>query len=143
MFSPPKRTENGSAEYGGRQATTIIARGVRVEGDFTSQGDVTIEGEVHGHVVTSGVLTVGSDAKLKADISAAEASVAGAIEGNVTVKQHLELKSSAQILGDITCETVSIEAGATLHGMTHIGASTKKEASAEPRERGSVKSSAA
>jgi cytoskeletal protein CcmA (bactofilin family) len=134
LFSPsPKRSDyepsNASSHGGGGNATTIIARGVRVEGEFSSQGDVLIEGEVHGHVTTSGLLTVGPDAKLKADVNAQEAVVAGTIEGNITVKQRLELKSSAKIIGDITCETAVVEAGAALSGKTSIG-SVKPEKAA-------------
>lgn len=130
MFSPPKRSENSGLDANGRSGMTIIARGVRVEGDFTSQGDVTIEGEVQGHVVTSGSLTIGSEAKLKADVTAEEASVAGSIEGNVSIKKRLELKSTAKILGNVICDTALIEAGAVLHGNTSIGSNTKKESHA-------------
>lgn len=104
---------------------TVIARGVKVEGDFTSQGDVQIEGEVQGHVSTSGLLTVGSEAKLKADVSANDAVIAGTIEGNVIVKKRLELKSTAKIMGDITCELIVVEEGASLQGKVGIGASLK------------------
>ncbi len=37
---------------------TIIAQGVRLEGDFVSQGDVIIEGEINGNLSTSGDLRV-------------------------------------------------------------------------------------
>ncbi len=92
-----------------------------MEGEFTSQGDVIIEGEVHGHITTSGMLTVGSEAKLKADVSAQEAVTAGTIEGNITVKSRLELKPTAKIFGDLQCETAVIEAGAIINGKVVIG----------------------
>lgn len=125
MFSSPKRDEYSASSSSSGGNATVIARGVKVEGDFTSQGDVQIEGEVHGHVSTSGLLTVGSEAKLKADVSAEEAVIAGLVEGNVTVKKRLELKSTAKILGDITCETVAVEEGATMHGKVGVGTSPK------------------
>ncbi len=104
---------------------TVIARGVRVEGDFVSQGEVVIEGEVNGHVSTTGTLTIGSEAKLKADVQATEAIVAGTIQGNVTVKARLELKATANITGDVVCETAVIEAGACLNGKVSIGTTAK------------------
>lgn len=122
MFSTPKKNDGSyGGDAGSGNNVTIIARGVRVEGEFTSQGDVLIEGEVLGHVTTQGTLTVGSEAKLKADVSANEASVAGLIEGNVSVKKRLELKSSAKIIGDVTCETAAVESGAVLNGRATIG----------------------
>ena len=102
---------------------TIIAQGVRVEGDFTSQGDVQIEGEVQGHVATNGMLSVGPQARLTADVKAEQAVVAGSVEGNLTIGSHLDVKSTAKIVGDVSCETASIEPGATLNGKVVIGRS--------------------
>ncbi len=115
------------SSYGGRQsAATVIANGVRVEGDFSSQGDVLIEGEVHGNVSTSGMLTVGPAAKLKADVKAEKAVVAGTVEGNLTVGSHLDLKSTACLMGDLTCETVSVESGASMNGRVMVGAKSQQ-----------------
>jgi len=120
MFSTSKRPEHGDDSYAapGRagSGTTIIARGVRVEGDFTSQGDVVIEGEVNGKIAASGLLTIGAEAKLRAEVKAENATIAGTVEGPVTVSKRLELKSSADVKGDILCETIVIEGGAMLQG---------------------------
>lgn len=113
-----------SDEYvpGGRGAAhTVIANGVRVEGDFSSQGDVVIEGEVHGNVTISGTLTIGSQARLKADVSAEQATIAGTVDGNLIVGSHVDVKATAKINGDLTCETIAVESGATLNGKMLIG----------------------
>lgn len=118
MFST-KRPE--FMEISKNETATVIARGVRVQGDFSSQGDVQIDGVVEGNVSTAGRLVVGSDAKLKADVSAGDAVVSGSIEGTLTVKKRLELKSTASIVGDLVCETAAIEAGAIVQGKAMIG----------------------
>lgn len=124
---------------------TTIARGVKVEGDFTSQGDVVIEGEVHGTLSASGLLTIGPEAIIKADVTAGEALVAGTIQGNVAIGKRIELKSSAKVIGDVTAEVMAIEAGATLAGRISVGErraeSAERTASAK-RERGIVQASA-
>ncbi len=103
-------------------AATIIARGVRVEGEFNSEVDVIIEGEVKGTLNTTASLTVGAESIITADIQAGTANVSGTIEGNIIVHGHLILKSSAIIKGDITAETVNVEQGAKLEGRAMIGA---------------------
>ncbi len=127
MFTSSKRPEGydaapmstpGASTGAG---ATVIARGVKVEGNFVSQGDVVIEGDVNGQVSTNALLTVGSDAKLKAEISAEEAVIAGVIEGTVSVKKRLELRSTAKIKGDISCETITVESGASLNGKMSVG----------------------
>lgn len=95
---------------------TIIAHGVRVEGDFKSQGDVLIEGEVSGNVQTAGDLRIGEQSKIKADVIANNAVVAGEIRGNIQISGRLELMESAQIIGDITVEVLSVAPGAQING---------------------------
>lgn len=122
MFSPPKRNDMPEhSSVASSSSATIIARGVRVQGDFTSQGDVVIDGVVEGHVSTTARLTIGSEAKLKADVTANDAAISGTVEGTLNVKRKLELKATAVIIGDITCETASIDAGASVQGKVSIG----------------------
>jgi cytoskeletal protein CcmA (bactofilin family) len=111
---------------------TIIANGVRLEGEFKSQGDVQIEGEVIGTVETSAMLSVGSEAKVKASVKAEDAVVAGQINGNVNVTKKLELKSTAKIVGDITCATIVVEAGAKLQGNIKSGSDNSAKPTNEP-----------
>lgn len=115
-------TESGMSSSSSSMSNTLIAKGVKLEGEFTSQSDVLIEGEVHGTLKTSGKLTVGTEAKILADVTVGDAVIAGTVQGNLQVANRLELKSSAKIIGDITAETVLIEGGAALSGRVSIGA---------------------
>lgn len=111
---------------GATAGPTLIARGVKVEGNFSSEGDVAIEGEVHGTLSATGLLTIGSEAKIKADVHAGDALIAGVVEGNVTINKQLTIKSTARITGDITCEVVSVESGALLMGKISAGKRTSE-----------------
>ncbi|NQV90602.1 polymer-forming cytoskeletal protein [Candidatus Uhrbacteria bacterium] len=104
---------------------TIIAQGVRVEGDFQSQGDVVIDGEVVGSVVTQSSLHVGESAKIHADVKAANAVIAGEIIGNVVVGEMLELLSTSHVQGDITTERISVAAGARINGQIRMESKQK------------------
>lgn len=101
---------------GSGQAVTVIARGVILEGNFSSDGPVQIDGEVKGTVSTKSRLTVGPNATITADVTAASASIAGAIKGAVRITEKLQLASTANIEGDITCATIMVEAGALISG---------------------------
>jgi cytoskeletal protein CcmA (bactofilin family) len=108
-----------------RPTATVIAKGVKVEGDFASDGDVQIEGEVKGSLATKGRLTVGPDAVIRAEVKAGDASIAGLIEGNITIERRIDLKSTAKIKGDLVAEALSVESGAKLEGKTSVGQSSK------------------
>lgn len=106
-------TEEGGEE---RLQDTIIAEGVKVEGDFKSRGNIIIEGAVDGSIKTNNNLQVGERAKISANVEATNAYVAGEISGNVSVKEKLELAPTAKIFGDLEAKTLIINAGALFNG---------------------------
>jgi cytoskeletal protein CcmA (bactofilin family) len=99
-----------------RTGETVIAHGVRVEGEFISQGNVLVEGDVQGTLQTAGDLQVGTEAKIRADVTAKNAIISGEIRGNVNIAGKLDLMESASIIGDVTAEVLSVAAGAQLNG---------------------------
>lgn len=107
---------------------TIIATGVRVEGDFTSQGRVIIDGEVVGNVKTEDDIHIGEQAKIVANVHARNAIVAGEIKGNMRIKDRLDATSTARIKGDITAGIFTVEAGASLNGKCVAGENLTQKA---------------
>ncbi|MFH1457379.1 MAG: polymer-forming cytoskeletal protein [Patescibacteria group bacterium] len=95
---------------------TIIGSTVKVEGDFKGQGDVVVEGQLHGKLSTKGNLSVGENAKIIAEVSANNVIIAGELKGNLKVKESLELTSTAQITGDIEAQILTIATGAKING---------------------------
>ncbi|MBM5789928.1 polymer-forming cytoskeletal protein [Candidatus Parcubacteria bacterium] len=106
---------------------TIIAQGVRVEGDFHSSGDVVIDGEVSGSIETAQALTVGESARIQADVVANSARVAGEIKGNITAVERLELLASSVVEGDIETADLSIASGARVNGKVMMGGGKGKK----------------
>jgi len=102
-------------------AETVIAVGVRVEGDFTSKGDVIIDGEVTGTVHTDASLRVGEAARISADVSAASAVVAGEVQGNLRIVDRLDLLESSRVHGDIEAQVISVAPGAIVNGRITMG----------------------
>lgn len=143
MFSASKPTDRFSMNDQERVSSTVIARGVKVEGDFASQGDVVIEGDVHGHITATGALMIGQEAHIHADVRVGEATIAGHVEGNIIVDKRLVLKATAHILGDVTAQTLSIEEGAVVAGKFAIGAKPAPAETALPSGTRPVRSPAA
>lgn len=102
---------------------TVIAKGVRIEGDFGGDGDMRIDGEVAGKITVGGTLTVGPEASIKAEVKAGSLIVFGKIEGNTDVTDRIDLKSTAKIKGDVKAETLAMEPGASLNGTLSVGGS--------------------
>jgi cytoskeletal protein CcmA (bactofilin family) len=120
----------------GREPETIISASVKVEGDFVSQGNVLIEGEVEGSLRTEKDLRVGEQARISADVSAASATVAGEVRGNIDISGRLELEPTAKIYGDVKTVDLIVASGAVINGKLIMGggaedASTKSSKSAK------------
>ena len=71
------------------QSETIVAAGMRIEGELKSNGNIRIDGVVSGKIQAAQDILIGSDAQIDADIAAENAVIAGSIEGNVNVKGSL------------------------------------------------------
>jgi len=105
---------------------TIIAFGVRLEGDLVAEGDLVIEGEVHGTIKTKGDLRIGDQALVEANIEASNAVVSGEIRGNILVHGKLELFPSSKMTGDLVTDVLAIGPGAQVNGNISMGGEVAK-----------------
>lgn len=107
-----------------REAETVIGPSVKVEGNFASDGDVVIEGQLTGTLKTSKNVRIGQGARIKADVEAASIFQAGEIRGNVKTSEKLQLKATAKIFGNVETSILSVEEGGILNGKCQM---VKKE----------------
>ncbi len=117
---------NNSTEVTKKSVETFIGPSVRVEGDFTGEGDLIIEGTVVGNLVTNNNLRIGPGAVVEAEIKAKNAFIAGKVKGNVTIKGKLELTSTAQIVGNVRTTVLSVESGGVINGQLNMSAAVEK-----------------
>ncbi len=133
MFKQPARTESAGTD-------TVIAAGVKVEGDFVSAGNIVIDGEVSGTLKTAMDLIVGPDAKITADVSARSARIAGEVVGNVTASDRIELSATARVTGDIRAKVMVMEAGAVMNGRCAMGGAPAERPAPEPEAPAALRS---
>lgn len=95
---------------------TIIGASVKLEGDFKSEGDVTINGEVSGMINTKGDLEIGETAIVKANVEGKNVRVSGKVEGNVKAEEKVEIRTSGEIRGNIQTKSLEIADGAFFSG---------------------------
>jgi cytoskeletal protein CcmA (bactofilin family) len=128
MFSPAaKETQKGSGPE------TFIGPSVKLEGNFSAEGDVVVEGILMGTLTTQGDVKVGPQATIEAEVRAKNAYIAGRIKGNVMVSNSLRIASTAIILGDIKTLALSVEEGAQLNGKLFM--SREKFQKVKPEEK--------
>ncbi|OGL87500.1 hypothetical protein A3I40_02375 [Candidatus Uhrbacteria bacterium RIFCSPLOWO2_02_FULL_48_12] len=103
------------------EGTTIIAEGVRVEGNFVGEGSMVIDGIVQGTISTAHSITIGKTAQIEASIKAGSIIVAGHVRGNIIAKDRLELTPGSRVDGDVAAKTLVVAEGAILNGKCAMG----------------------
>ncbi len=103
-----------------QKAETVIGPSIKVKGDFHGEGDIIIEGSVEGKISTKQFLSLGSRAKITANIKAKNAKIAGIANGDLDIDGYLEILKTAVIKGNINAKEISIEKGAVVHGQLNM-----------------------
>jgi cytoskeletal protein CcmA (bactofilin family) len=102
-------------------ALSIIAAGTEIEGNMYCDGDLRIEGHVHGTVVCKSRLIVGPSGRIDGDVDAYQIVVAGNIAGDVTARDGIQLLETGVIRGDVVTEHMAMLSGALLNGKLTMG----------------------
>jgi len=111
----------------------VLSSDVEIKGTVKFSNDLVVDGKIEGEIISEGNLTVGENARIKAEIKTGTVTVYGKVHGNLTATDRIELKASAEVIGDIKAKTVSIEAGAIFVGRSTVGAPTEPVAAAAPK----------
>lgn len=99
----------------------VLNSDVSVVGTLRFTDDLLVDGSVEGEIFSDGVLTVGTNASIQAEIKTKSAIIHGEVTGNVTVTDRVELSSTAKLVGDIVAATLSVQAGAVFIGRSTVG----------------------
>jgi cytoskeletal protein CcmA (bactofilin family) len=106
-----------------------LGSSLRVKGDIVGTEDLLIDGSVEGLIeLGERKLTIGTTAKLTADINARDVVVYGYVKGNVRATGRIEIKKDGSVVGNLTTAQIMIEDGADFKGSIEIVWSATKEA---------------
>jgi cytoskeletal protein CcmA (bactofilin family) len=96
---------------------THIGRSVVIDGEFSSDEDLTIEGTVKGNLqIREGTLTIGEPAQVEADVHGARVVVLGTLRGSITASVRIELGVTARVDGNLSADQVVLVDGARFNG---------------------------
>jgi len=111
------------------RTTGWLGSSLHVKGDIIGTEDLLIDGSVEGLIqLDERKLTVGTTAKLTADITARDVVVCGYLKGNVRAKGRIEIKKDGSVIGNLTTAQIIIEDGADFKGSIEIDRGAAKEA---------------
>src|SRR5436853_2870614 len=94
-----------------------IGKCIVINGELSGSEDLTIEGRVDGKIeLRDHVLTVGSNGRIKAQVSAKAIVVLGQVTGNLNATEKVDIKESGSVEGDIVAPRVAIADGSHFRG---------------------------
>src|ERR1700681_2151000 len=112
------------------RATARLGASLQVKGEISGNEDLLIDGSVEGLIqLDERKLTVGTTAKVTADIIAREVVVYGTVKGNLRAKDRIEIKKDGSVNGDLTTARIMIEDGAYFKGSIEIDRTGDKDSS--------------
>jgi cytoskeletal protein CcmA (bactofilin family) len=115
------------------EGSTVIGKSVVIRGELSGNEDLYIDGDVEGTVtLPESRLTIGPNARVRADLSVRDAIVFGHLTGNVKATGRVDLRQSAQVKGDILAGRLSIEESAVLTGRVELKATAEAPKASAP-----------
>lgn len=104
-----------------KNAESVIAAGLTIEGTIVGNGDVRIAGQFHGDVNVQGSLTIESGAKLVGGVRASNVIIDGELEGNIDAATRVELRSTGVLNGNLNTGSLTVAAGSRMRGQVEFG----------------------
>ncbi len=128
MFSDSKKDK----QQDGTSIQNKIAKGTKIIGDFSSEGDLRIDGTIEGNVKTPGKVVVGKTGEIIGTLESANAYFEGKFSGKLNLTETLTLKASAQIEGEVIAQKLAVEPGA-IFNVTCVMKTAIKELQGGPK----------
>ena len=139
MWGKKNTDEMSPLDATAEHETAWLGSSWQVKGEITGTEDLLIDGAVEGLIhLDERKLTVGTTAKVMADVEARDVVVHGYLKGNVRAKGRIEIKKDGAIIGNLTTAQIMIEDGADFKGSIEIDRGATEGAEKNVASRGAA-----
>lgn len=129
---PAASSSHSSSSTPAPSGRNVLSSDVEIKGSVKFSNDLVVDGKIDGSIDSGGTLTVGENARIKAEIKTTSVIIYGKVHGNIIVTDRVELKANAELVGDIKAASLSIEPGAIFVGKSAVGTPTAKPQGSAP-----------
>jgi cytoskeletal protein CcmA (bactofilin family) len=95
---------------------SIIASGLRIEGELDTNGVVKVEGTVIGRVRAERQVLIAKGGLVDGDIMTREAIIGGEVKGAVYADERVEVQANSAVNGDIVTQRLVVQEGGEVNG---------------------------
>ena len=100
-------------------SASIITPGTSIKGEIRCEGNILLNGEFEGSIVSQGEVVVGKSGRVSGDIQSAKLLVSGEFRGNYK-GEVIDIMPYAKVYGDVKVNNIIIEPNAVFEGETKI-----------------------
>jgi cytoskeletal protein CcmA (bactofilin family) len=104
------------------ERVSVLGPTLRFKGELTAEEDLVVHGTIEGTLGPAPRVTIGPDAKVKANVQATTVIVEGTVHGNLSAQAMVIVKETATVEGNIDAPAVTILEGARFNGNVAMGA---------------------
>ena len=116
-----------------------IGPSISIRGEVTGDEDLVILGHIEGTItLPNHDVTLGKDARVKADVNGKKVTVEGHVEGNVSGKELVTIRRSGTVQGNISAQRVVLEDGCRFSGSVDMGGAGATDSPTKSSPRPSV-----
>ena len=119
-MTAPRAADNDTLKRFGANVKTAIASGTVIEGRFSFDSPVRIDGDMTGEISSSSVLIVGEQATVRARIKVGSIIVFGKVIGDIEAQDLVEIKNGGHLEANISTDRVAIEDGGYFKGSVNV-----------------------
>jgi cytoskeletal protein CcmA (bactofilin family) len=102
------------------EAASIVDRHSAFDGNFRSQRDIRVEGDLKGTVSCDGTLFVAEGASVTASVDAEHITVAGDLSGELRCRGRLQILPSGRVRAKVATASLVIQEGAIYEGQLEM-----------------------
>lgn len=121
LFASPQEERPRPSPQRGDPGLSIIAAGMRVEGELITDGVVKIEGLVVGSVRAEQQVLVAKGGTVDGDVHTQEAILGGEVRGTIYASQRVEVQATSVVHGDIATQRIVVHEGGEVNGRVRMG----------------------
>ncbi|HXH85033.1 MAG TPA: polymer-forming cytoskeletal protein [Candidatus Tectomicrobia bacterium] len=81
--------------------TTTIGPGVRLKGEIQGEGALLIHGHFEGDIVLNGIVEVGPNGRVDANVTAQAIVIGGAVRGNLSADTRVDILPTGSLTGSV------------------------------------------
>jgi len=100
-------------------SASIITPGTSIKGEIKCEGNILLNGEFEGVIVSQSEVVVGKSGRVSGEIQAQKLLVSGEFRGNFT-GEVIDIMPYGKVYGDVKVNNIIIEPNAVFEGETKI-----------------------